>query len=145
VCYWFCPRSGIFLEYLKRVVRSASQQMSRLLWNQKFRYRVNKIPTPVSIQSPINPILTFQNYFTQKHVHPFAPMSSEYFLPFTSLNQILLLFLISPVRAITRIHLFILDFIFLIYLVNSTYYGVHYYAIIFTITLRQNPEVIINL
>jgi hypothetical protein len=69
---------------------SASQEISRLLWNPKVHYRVRKIPSPVRIMSQMNPVHTFPPYFRKIHpniILPSTPRSSEWSLPPKSFNQ----------------------------------------------------------
>jgi hypothetical protein len=51
------------------------QEISRLLWNPKVHYRVNKIPSPVHILSQINQIRTLQTYFSSIRFNITLPSS----------------------------------------------------------------------
>jgi len=48
--------------------RSASQQIPRLLWNPKVRYRFHKNPPMVPILRQMNPLRTFPSYFPLRSI-----------------------------------------------------------------------------
>jgi len=63
----------------------ASQEIPRLLWNQKVHYSVPKSPPLASIQRQMNPVHIFPPYFPKIHsniILPFTTRSSEWSLPF---------------------------------------------------------------
>ena len=89
---------------------SASQEISRILWNPKFNYCVNKCPPPVLILSQISPVHAFTSHFLK--IHPPMPRSSKC-LPSLKVSQpkscIHLYF--SPIRAACPAYLILLDLI----------------------------------
>jgi hypothetical protein len=72
------PWSRVLLEKLR--VRSASQEIPRILWSPKVHYCVQKALQPVAILSETNLIHTFQPYFSKIHFNIIlqsTPKSSE--------------------------------------------------------------------
>jgi hypothetical protein len=59
---------------------SATQEILRILWNQKFRHSVHNIPPLVPILSQMNPVHTFPPYFPKIHFNTI-------FLPTTRSSQ----------------------------------------------------------
>jgi hypothetical protein len=71
-------------------IHSASQEIPRLLRNQKAHYSVQKSPSLVPILSQMHPIHTFPTYFPTIYfniIFQFTPSSSEWSLPFMFSNQ----------------------------------------------------------
>jgi hypothetical protein len=64
---------------------SATQEVSRLLWNPKVHYLIHTILPLVPVPSQINLVHTLQPHFPEIHfsiIFPSIPRSSEWFLPF---------------------------------------------------------------
>jgi hypothetical protein len=92
-------------------------QVSYLLWNAKFRYRVRKIPSQVPILSQMNPVHTFPPYFPNIH----SNISSRLRLglprglfPSGFLTKILYAFIISIMCATCSTHPILLDLLIVI-------------------------------
>jgi hypothetical protein len=64
---------------------SASQEISRLLWNPKVHYRVHNSPPLLPILSQLHAVHTFLLYFSNIHfniIFSYTPRSSKWYLPF---------------------------------------------------------------
>jgi len=68
---------------------SASQEISRLLWNPEVYYHVDKGPLLVHILSQLNAVHTLPHYFPKIHYNIFlyTPKSSAWSLPFRFSDQ----------------------------------------------------------
>jgi hypothetical protein len=96
---------------------SASHEISRLLWNPMFHYRVHKTPPKVPILSQIHPLHTFPPYFSKIHsnVLPSTLRSSgsSLSLKFSGRNLVCISHL-SHACSMPHDHLILLYFITLI-------------------------------
>jgi hypothetical protein len=65
------------------VVRSASQEIPRFLWNKEDYYHVHKRPPSIPTPSQMNPTHTLQPYFPKiRLILPSPCMPVSYWLPF---------------------------------------------------------------
>jgi hypothetical protein len=57
---------------------AATQELTKTLWNTKFRHRVHKNTEPVPILRQINPVNTIRHYKSKIYliIHPFTSLSS---------------------------------------------------------------------
>jgi hypothetical protein len=82
------PWNRFLLE--KLIIRSAIQEMPRLLWNRKVHYRIRNSTPPVSILRQLNPIHTPKPHFPKFHFNitlPHTPRPSVWALRFRLSNQ----------------------------------------------------------
>jgi hypothetical protein len=66
--------------------RSASQDISRLLWHAKFQYRVHKSPPPDPILNNISPVHNLSLYFTKIHFNIILPTTLRFYYWFLSVQ-----------------------------------------------------------
>ena len=98
---------------------SASQEISRILWNSKVRYRIHKYPPPVHILSQIHPFHAAQPNSCRSILilssHLYLDLPNDLF-PSIFPTKILYAPLLSPMRATCPGHLILL------YLITRKYW-----------------------
>ena len=93
---------------------AASQEIHLISRNPKVHYRTHKLPPPISILGPPNPVHIPTSYFLEIHpniIHPSTPRSPQWSLPLWFPHQGPIRPLSSPIRATCPAHLILLDFI----------------------------------
>ena len=93
---------------------SASQEMSRILWNPKFHYQIHKSPPPITVLSQIDPV----HVAHPTSLRPILLLSSHLrlrlssgLLPSGFPTKTLHAPLLSRIRAVCRAHLSLLDLV----------------------------------
>jgi hypothetical protein len=102
---------------------SASQEIPRILWNQKVHYRIHKRPLPVPILIHNNPFHSSPANFPLINVYitlPSTPKSSKWSLSLGCPHKNLYEPLLSPIRAMWPSHLIFFILLPVQYLVRST-------------------------
>ena len=93
---------------------AASQEIPRILWNQKVHYRTHKRPPPVPILGQPNPVPIPTSHLLEIHpniIHPSTPRSPQWSRSVRFPQQDPIHPLSSHIRATCPAHLIRLDFI----------------------------------